>query len=215
MSFFYPGCVGCLVWWMSGVVDVRCGGCLMWWMSYLMDGVVDVWCGGCLVWWMSFFAHGVVDVWCGGCLCGGCRTIVFLVISLNQDHTEVMIHDLCMTHVDGHGDGSDTNDGHGGGVDDDDGHCGVVDNDDGHSNDVDNGNCVDNDDNGHGDGGDNDDGHVMVVMLIMVFRRWLVRESNPIQANALRIFNTVIIIIIIIITIVTINLERYKKSVSV
>ena len=53
-----------VVWWMSGVVDVRCGGCLVWWMS----GVVDVWCGGCpilhMVWWMS----GVVDVWCGGCL---------------------------------------------------------------------------------------------------------------------------------------------------
>ena len=35
-------CGGCLVWWMSGVVDVRCGGCLIlhtvWWMS----GVVDV-----------------------------------------------------------------------------------------------------------------------------------------------------------------------------
>merc|ERR1719209_30057 len=27
-----------VVWWMSGVVDVRCGGCLVWWMS----GVVDV-----------------------------------------------------------------------------------------------------------------------------------------------------------------------------
>ena len=56
-------CGGCLVWWMSDVVDVWCGGCLVWWMS----GVVDVWCGGCpillIVWWMS----GVVDVWCGGC----------------------------------------------------------------------------------------------------------------------------------------------------
>ena len=55
---FYLWCGGCLVWWMSGVVDVRCGGCLVWWMS----GVVDVWCGGCpilpMVWWMS----GVVDV---------------------------------------------------------------------------------------------------------------------------------------------------------
>ena len=39
--------------WIFGVVDVlhrtECGGCLMWWMS----GVVDVRCGGCLVWWMS------------------------------------------------------------------------------------------------------------------------------------------------------------------
>ena len=55
---------GCLVWWMSDVVDVWCGGCPVWWMS----GVVDVWCGGCpilhMVWWMS----GVMDVWCGGCL---------------------------------------------------------------------------------------------------------------------------------------------------
>ena len=46
------------MWWMSGVVDVRCGGCLVLWMS----SVVDVWCGGCpilhMVWWMS----GVVDV---------------------------------------------------------------------------------------------------------------------------------------------------------
>ena len=37
---------------------------------------------------------------------------------------------------------------------------------------------------------------VMVMSVIMVFKRWLVRESNPIQANALRIFNTIIIIII-------------------
>ena len=36
---------------------------------------------------------------------------------------------------------------------------------------------------------------VMVMSVIMVFKRWLVRESNPIQANALRIFNTIIIII--------------------
>ena len=52
-----------VVWWMSGVVDVRCGGCLVWWMS----SVVDVWCGGCpilpMMWWMSV----VVDVWFGGC----------------------------------------------------------------------------------------------------------------------------------------------------
>ena len=78
---FYTWCGGCLVWWMSfftyGVVDVWCGGCLVWWMS----GVVDVRCGGCLilhtVWWMS----GVVDVWCGGCLCGGCRTIMMMMIN--------------------------------------------------------------------------------------------------------------------------------------
>merc|ERR1711911_472040 len=60
-------CGGCPVWWMSGVVDVWCGGCLVWWMSYFTHGVVDVWCGGCLVWWMSFFTYGVMDVWCGGC----------------------------------------------------------------------------------------------------------------------------------------------------
>ena len=58
------------------MVDVlfytQCGGCLVWWMS----GVVDVWCDGCLVWSISYFTHSVVDVWCGGCLCGGCRTIV-------------------------------------------------------------------------------------------------------------------------------------------
>ena len=71
----YTRFVGCLVWWMSGVVDVWCGGCLIWWMS----DVVDVRCGGCLVWWMSFFTHGVVDVYCGGCLCGGCRTIARLM----------------------------------------------------------------------------------------------------------------------------------------
>ena len=35
----------------------------------------------------------------------------------------------------------------------------------------------------------------MVLVVIMVFRRCVVRESNPIQANALRIFNTIIIII--------------------
>ena len=80
----HPSTVIYLVWWMSGVVDVRCGECLVWWMSYFMDGVVDVWCGGCLVWWMSFFAHGVVDVWCGGCLCGGCRTIVHCDYSFSQ-----------------------------------------------------------------------------------------------------------------------------------
>ena len=61
--------------WGSGVGDVlsytQCDGCLVWWMS----GVVDVRCGGCLVWWMSYFTCSVVDVWCGGCLCGGCRTI--------------------------------------------------------------------------------------------------------------------------------------------
>merc|ERR1711911_565287 len=43
-----------VVWWMSGVVDVRCGGCPVWWMSYFTHGVVDVRCGGCLVWWMSY-----------------------------------------------------------------------------------------------------------------------------------------------------------------
>ena len=67
----HPSTVIYLVWWMSGVVDVRCGGCLVWWMSYFTHGVVDVWCGGCPMWWMS----GVVDVWCGECLCGRCRTI--------------------------------------------------------------------------------------------------------------------------------------------
>ena len=77
---FYTRCVECLVWWMSGVVNVRCGGCLVWWMSYFMDGVADVCCGGCVVWWMSFFTHGVVDVWCGGCLCGGCRTIPLILV---------------------------------------------------------------------------------------------------------------------------------------
>ena len=65
---FYLWCGGCLVWWMSDVVDVRCDGCpilhTVWWTS----GVVDVRCGGCLMWWMSYFTHGVVDVWCGGCL---------------------------------------------------------------------------------------------------------------------------------------------------
>ena len=67
---FYSWCGGCLVWSMSGVVDVPFLP-IVWWMS----DVVDVWCGGSPVWWMS----GVVDVlfypWCGGCLCGGCWTI--------------------------------------------------------------------------------------------------------------------------------------------
>ena len=45
---------GGLVWWMSGVVDVRCGGCLVWWMSFSTHGVMDVWCGGYLVWWISY-----------------------------------------------------------------------------------------------------------------------------------------------------------------
>ena len=43
---------------------------------------------------------------------------------------------------------------------------------------------------------------VMVMSVIMVFKRWLVRESNPIQANALRIFNTIIIIIVVLILVV-------------
>ena len=55
------------VWWMSGVVEVRCGGCPILLMVCWMSSVMDVWCGGCpflpMVWWMS----GVVDVWCGGC----------------------------------------------------------------------------------------------------------------------------------------------------
>ena len=73
-----------LVWWMSYFTQWT--RCLVWWIS----GVVDVWLGGCLlytrccgfpisdmVWWMSYFAHGVVDVWlvdvfCSGCLCGEC-----------------------------------------------------------------------------------------------------------------------------------------------
>ena len=57
-------CGGCLVWWMSDVVDVWCGGCPVWWMSGVVDVLFYTWCGGCPVWWMS----GVVDVWCGGCL---------------------------------------------------------------------------------------------------------------------------------------------------
>ena len=50
-------CSGCLVWWMSGVLDVlffrQCGVCLMWWMSSVVDVLFCPWCGGCLVWWMS------------------------------------------------------------------------------------------------------------------------------------------------------------------
>ena len=40
---------------------------------------------------------------------------------------------------------------------------------------------------------------VIVLVVIMVFRRCVVRESNPIQANALRIFNTIIIIIVVLV----------------
>ena len=55
---FYSRCGGCLVWWMSGVVDVWCGGCPVCWMSGVVDVLFYPWFGGCLVWWMS----GVVDV---------------------------------------------------------------------------------------------------------------------------------------------------------
>ena len=81
---FYPWCGGCLVWWMSGVVDVCVVDVVQSWLCGVVDvwcgecpffthGVVDVWCGGCLVWWMP----SVVEDWCGGCPCGGCRTITF------------------------------------------------------------------------------------------------------------------------------------------
>ena len=60
-------CGGCLVWWMSGVVNVLFLH-TVWWLS----GMVNVWCGGCLVWSMSYFTHGVVIVQCGQCLCGQC-----------------------------------------------------------------------------------------------------------------------------------------------
>ena len=43
---------------------------------------------------------------------------------------------------------------------------------------------------------------VTVLVVIMVFRRCVVRESNPIQANALRIFNTIIIIIVVLVLVV-------------
>ena len=43
---------------------------------------------------------------------------------------------------------------------------------------------------------------VIVLVVIMVFRRCVVRESNPIQANALRIFNTIIIIIVLVLVLV-------------
>ena len=43
---------------------------------------------------------------------------------------------------------------------------------------------------------------VIVLVVIMVFRRCVVRESNPIQANALRIFNTIIIIIVVLVLVV-------------
>ena len=60
-------CGQCLVWSMSGVVNVlfytRCDQCLVWSMSYFAHGVVNVWCDQCLVWWMS----GVINVWCGQC----------------------------------------------------------------------------------------------------------------------------------------------------
>ena len=69
---FCTRCGGCLVWWMSGVVDIWCGGCLVWWLSGVVDVLFNPWCGGCLVWWIS----GVVDVWCVRSLCGGCRTIL-------------------------------------------------------------------------------------------------------------------------------------------
>ena len=55
-----------LVWWMSyfthDVFDARCGRCLILCMVWSMSGVLDVRCGGS----MSFFTNGVVDVWCGG-----------------------------------------------------------------------------------------------------------------------------------------------------
>ena len=54
----------CLVWWMSGVVDVQCGGYLVWWMSYFTHSVVDVWCGQCLVWWMSGVVVVLFYPWC-------------------------------------------------------------------------------------------------------------------------------------------------------
>ena len=63
-------CGGCLVWWMSGAVNVLFLH-TVWWLS----GIVNVWCGGCLVWSMSYLTHGVVIVQCGQCLCGQCRTI--------------------------------------------------------------------------------------------------------------------------------------------
>ena len=47
---FYPWCGGCLVWWISGLVDVHCP---VWWMSGVVVVLFYPWCGGCLVWWMS------------------------------------------------------------------------------------------------------------------------------------------------------------------
>ena len=102
-------CGGCLVWWVSGVVNAWCGECLVWgcpilltvwWMSGVVDvifthGVVDIWCGGCPVWWISgvvdvlFYIQcgHVVDVWCGGYLCGGCRTNTFGQMNFENEST--------------------------------------------------------------------------------------------------------------------------------
>ena len=71
--------------WMSGLVDVRfytmcgrypvCGGCLVLWMSGVVNDLFCIRCGGCLVWSMSYFTCGVVDVCVGVGLCGGGRTM--------------------------------------------------------------------------------------------------------------------------------------------
>ena len=62
---FYSQCGGCLVWWMSGAVDVRCGGCLVWWMS--------VWWMS--VWWISYKPVGysctLHTAQCAHCGCCG------------------------------------------------------------------------------------------------------------------------------------------------
>ena len=56
-------CGECLVWSMSGVINVlfhtRCDQCLVWSMSSL----INVWCDQCLVWSMS----GVINVRCDQC----------------------------------------------------------------------------------------------------------------------------------------------------
>ena len=65
---FYTRCDQCLVWSMSGVVNVWCDQCLVWSMSYFTHGVINVWCDQCLVWSMSYFTHGVINVWCDQCL---------------------------------------------------------------------------------------------------------------------------------------------------
>ena len=65
---FYTRCDQCLVWSMSGVINVRCVQCLVWWMSGVFNVLFYTQCDQCLVWSMSGVINVLLYTQCDQCL---------------------------------------------------------------------------------------------------------------------------------------------------